>query len=77
MRVPEHVGFADYAGRDGDGVYSCVKLCVRGCHKHLLEAAAACAEKGLHIRLVRGRGREGGEGGAGRCHFVVGGGVVL
>lgn len=44
MGASEHVGFADYAGGDGDGGDGGVEFCVRGGEEELFEEAAAEGE---------------------------------
>jgi len=53
VRAPEHVGFADDAGRDGDGGYGGVELGVGGGEEELFEEGAGVGE---------GVGRGGGGG---------------
>jgi len=44
VRAPEHVGFADDAGRDGDGGYGGVELGVGGGEEELFEEGAGVGE---------------------------------
>ena len=76
VRAAEHVGFADDAGRDEDGVDGCVEFRVRGGEEEFFEAAAAAVDDGREESLLRCRLLGGVAGCAGRGDLRLGTGCL-
>ena len=53
VRAPEHVRFADYAGRDGDGGDGGVEFCVGGGEEELFKEASCVVDVGPALACLR------------------------